>query len=50
VAGDLYEHRAAPPDADVVVFDALLRLHEAGIRVVAIPGNHDSALRLEALS
>jgi exonuclease SbcD len=50
VAGDLYEHRAAPPEADAVVFEALRRLHEAGIRMVAIPGNHDSALRLEALS
>src|SRR3990170_7882362 len=49
LAGDVYEHRAAAPEADSIVFDALLRLHDAGIRVVAIPGNHDSALRLEAL-
>ncbi len=49
LAGDVYEHRAAPPEADSLVFDALLRLHDAGIRVVAIPGNHDSALRLAAL-
>ncbi len=49
VAGDVYEHRSAAPEADSIVFDAFLRLHEAGIRVVAIPGNHDSALRLEAL-
>ncbi|MGZ4130331.1 MAG: exonuclease SbcCD subunit D [Actinomycetota bacterium] len=48
VAGDVYEHRAPSPDADAVVFDALLRLHDAGIRVVVIPGNHDSAARLEA--
>jgi exonuclease SbcD len=48
IAGDVYEHRAPPPDADAVVFDALLRLHDAGIRVVVIPGNHDSAPRLEA--
>jgi DNA repair protein SbcD/Mre11 len=48
VAGDVYEHRAPSPDADAVVFDALLRLNDAGIRVVVIPGNHDSALRLEA--
>src|SRR5207302_6208175 len=27
-----------------------VRMHEAGIPVVAIPGNHDSALRLEALA
>lgn len=49
LAGDVYEHRAAAPEADSIVFDALLRLHDARIRVVAIPGNHDSALRLEAL-
>ncbi len=49
IAGDVYEHRTAAPEADSVVFEALLRLHDAGIRVVAIPGNHDSALRLEAL-
>jgi exonuclease SbcD len=49
LAGDVYEHRAPAPDADAVVFDAFLRLRDAGIRVVAIPGNHDSALRLEAL-
>ena len=49
LAGDVYEHRAPAPEADAVVFDAFLRLHEAGIRLVAIPGNHDSWLRLEAL-
>jgi DNA repair protein SbcD/Mre11 len=50
LAGDVYEHRAPSPDADAVVFDALLRLRDAGIRLVAIPGNHDSALRLEAFA
>jgi exonuclease SbcD len=49
LAGDIYEHRAAAPEADAIVFEALIRLHQAGIRVVAIPGNHDSALRLAAL-
>jgi exonuclease SbcD len=49
LAGDVYEHRAAAPEADSIVFEALLSLHDAGIRVVAIPGNHDSAVRLEAL-
>jgi exonuclease SbcD len=48
LAGDVYEHRAPSPDADALVFDAFLRLHAAGVRVVAIPGNHDSAVRLEA--
>ncbi len=49
VAGDVYEQRAAAPEADAIVFEALVRLSEAGIRVVVIPGNHDSALRFEAL-
>ena len=50
MAGDLYEHRSPSPEADALVFEALVRLHEARIPVVAIPGNHDSTLRLEALS
>ena len=49
-AGDLYEHRTAAPDADALVFETLLRLHSAGIPVVGIPGNHDSAPRLEAFA
>jgi exonuclease SbcD len=48
LAGDVYEHRAPAPEADSLVFEAFLRLHDAGIRVVAIPGNHDSPVRLEA--
>jgi len=50
LAGDIYEHRTAAPEADSLVFEALIRLHEARVRVVAIPGNHDSAVRLEALA
>jgi len=49
-AGDLYEHKSAAPDADGLMFETLLRLHSQGIPVVAIPGNHDSAPRLEAFS
>ncbi len=48
LAGDVYEHRSPQPDADALVFDAFLRLHEEGIRVLVIPGNHDSAIRMEA--
>jgi exonuclease SbcD len=33
-----------------MVFEALVKLHEASIPVVAIPGNHDSAHRMEALA
>jgi exonuclease SbcD len=50
LAGDLYDHRSPAPEADSLVFEALVRLHAAGIPVIAIPGNHDSALRLEALA
>jgi exonuclease SbcD len=50
LAGDVYEHRAPVPDADALVFETFLRLHAAGIRVVAIPGNHDSAQRLSAFA
>jgi exonuclease SbcD len=49
IAGDIYDQRAVTPDADRLVFDALLRLHARKISVVAIPGNHDSAARLEVL-
>jgi exonuclease SbcD len=50
LAGDVYDHRSPAPEADGLVFETLIRLREAGIPVVAIPGNHDSALRLEVLS
>jgi DNA repair protein SbcD/Mre11 len=50
VAGDLYDHRSPVPEADSLVFEALIALYEARIPVVAISGNHDSALRLEALA
>src|SRR5439155_1148130 len=38
VASDLFDHRAPSPETDGLVFEALVRLHEAGIPVVAIPG------------
>ena len=50
VAGDIYDQRAVSADADRLVFGALLRLSSAGIPVVAIPGNHDSAARLDAIA
>jgi exonuclease SbcD len=50
IAGDIYDHRSPAPEADGLVFEALVRLYEAGIPVVAIPGNHDSPIRLEALA
>lgn len=50
VAGDIYDQRALSADADRLVFETLLRLHSAGVRVVAVPGNHDSAPRLGAIA
>jgi len=46
VAGDLYD-RAIPPSGAVELFDdSLLQLRRAGAAVVAISGNHDSAVRV----
>ncbi|MGH2820081.1 MAG: metallophosphoesterase family protein, partial [Actinomycetota bacterium] len=50
VAGDLHDARAVTADADALIFDTLIRLHDHGIPVVAIPGNHDSAARLDAFA
>ncbi|MEX2274202.1 MAG: exonuclease SbcCD subunit D [Actinomycetota bacterium] len=49
LAGDVYEQRAPAPEADALVFETLVRLHELQIPVVMIPGNHDSAVRFAAL-
>ncbi len=46
IAGDIYD-RAIPPAGAVDLFDeALASLHRGGIAVVAIAGNHDSAVRV----
>jgi exonuclease SbcD len=50
VAGDVYEHRAASPEADTLVFNVFVRLYEAHIPLVLIPGNHDAPTRLQALA
>jgi exonuclease SbcD len=50
VAGDIYDQRSVSPEADRVIFETLIRLGEHDVRVVAVPGNHDSAPRLEALA
>ena len=50
MAGDLYEHRSASPDADALIFGVFIRLYEAGIPMVVISGNHDASTRLEALA
>ena len=46
IAGDIYD-KASPSAEAVTVFDAFLNeLSAAGIRVLAVPGNHDSAERI----
>ena len=50
VAGDIYD-RAAPSSESVALFDRFVTgLTAAGIPILAIPGNHDSAERVGYLS
>jgi len=46
VAGDVYDRAIPPVDSVALCEDALARLRGTGARVIAISGNHDSALRL----
>jgi DNA repair protein SbcD/Mre11 len=46
VAGDVYDRAVPPPDAVAVLDTALTGFARAGIPVIAISGNHDSAVRL----
>ncbi len=46
VAGDVYDRAVPPVDAVALYDEALIRLREAGARVIVISGNHDSARRL----
>ena len=50
LAGDVYDQRSVTADADKLVFETLIRLSEKQIPVVLVPGNHDSAVRLDALA
>lgn len=50
VAGDLHDQRAVTAEADRLIFETLIRLRDADIPVVLIPGNHDSAARLAAFA
>jgi DNA repair protein SbcD/Mre11 len=50
VGGDIHDQRAVTPDADRLIFETFIELHSAGIPVVAIPGNHDSAARMAAFA
>ena len=46
VAGDVYDRAIPPVDSVALYEDTLARLSAAGVRVVLISGNHDSARRL----
>lgn len=46
VAGDLYDRSVPPADAVALFDQTLSQLHAAGASVVAISGNHDSAVRV----
>jgi exonuclease SbcD len=48
VTGDLFESAAPPPDAQRVVWEALLALRDTGARVVVIGGNHDNQHAFDA--
>jgi len=50
VAGDLFDRGLPAFDSLRVVLDVLVRLAATGARVVAIPGNHDSADLFEVLA
>jgi exonuclease SbcD len=49
VAGDVYETTTPSPEAEALVLRTLLDLRETGARVVVVSGNHDNALRFEAV-
>jgi exonuclease SbcD len=46
VAGDVFDRAVPPVDAVALYDDVLVRLRDAGARVVVTSGNHDSASRL----
>lgn len=46
VAGDVYDRAVPPPDAVAVLDAALTAFARAGLPVILISGNHDSAVRL----
>jgi len=49
VAGDLFDSASPSPEAEAIVYDALLQLTQSGARVVVVAGNHDNPRRLLAV-
>lgn len=50
VTGDLFDTAAPSPEAEQIVYRALLDLEATGAQVIVLAGNHDSARRLEAVA
>ena len=50
VTGDLFETAAPTPEAQRIVWDALLALRATGARVAVIGGNHDNQHALDAVA
>ncbi len=50
VAGDTCDTFSPPPDAEKLLYETLRALVSDGIKVVMIAGNHDHALRMDALA
>ena len=50
LAGDTFDTFAPPADAERLLYDALSQLLRAGVKVVSIAGNHDSAPHMDALA
>ncbi|HEV3227821.1 MAG TPA: exonuclease subunit SbcD [Acidimicrobiales bacterium] len=49
VCGDVFDTAAPSPEAEQIVYRALLDLAATGARVVVLAGNHDSDRRLQAV-
>ncbi|HET9200033.1 MAG TPA: exonuclease SbcCD subunit D [Dehalococcoidia bacterium] len=49
IAGDVFDSKVPPPEAEKLVYETLLRLHFEGIRVILTAGNHDNERRLQAV-
>jgi exonuclease SbcD len=49
VVGDLFDTAAPTPEAERIVYTALLELAATGATVVVLSGNHDSDRRLQAI-
>lgn len=50
IAGDQFDSAAPAPEAERIVYRALLDLADAGAQVVVVAGNHDHAHRLAAVA